>query len=917
MAAWLASTGLAHADVLAPNTWYEFSYYSIGDPTFGCDPADPDGLLCIASGGTPTVFAGPSPWTFTLAAPSSLVVIDAFQSGDRFEVFDSGASLGETSAPQPGGDCFDAPVGCFRDPHASKRTFALGAGAHSITIGVTAGGNGGGYLRIPEARDPELIALAGLASIARLARRRRRSLGLAGLVIALVGAGPGASRAGAPAPRYLGPTSSQPIALSADDAVLAVVNPDIDSVTLFDVRNGRNRFAARLATGDEPSGVALTPDGTMGFVANAASGTVTVFIDNIRNGVVFRPIAQLPVGTEPYALCMSPNGTRLYVANARSDSVSVIDVASQHVITTILGVGHEPRGLALTNDGDADDLDETLVVTSFLAEAVPGFVGSDAGGVGRVALVSTATNTVTGTVDLAGVADTGFPANGNALARIPPGGMGSFATGAYPNQLNGVAIRGARAFVPSTAASPNGPVRFDVNVQSLLSVIDLTGGVDAGHTIDLQSAVAAQTNPARRFLTQPWSIAFEHAAPVAWVVLAASDVLAKVAVDGSGVPSVALDPQPSPPGQTRVLEIPVGKNPRGVVIDSTDSRAYVANYVSRDVTVVDLTPAKESVLATFASAPQPPPDTLEGEIHVGRELFYTAIGTFDPATPGGAAITGRMSKDGWSACSTCHPFGLSDGVVWIFGDGPRRTIPLHTDFDHPNADVQRPLGWSATADEEADFELLIRNVAGGAGLLVEADGVTPAADVTPLTPLANTGRKQLAVRGVGAWTALDSFVRYGIRPPISPVSKTDPDVVAGRALFTAANCQQCHGGLQWTSGLVRYEPPPAPVQVSNGQIAAELRNVGTFDAGALDEVRQDASAPLGASGFVPASLLSAFAFEGLLLHGGGAATFDEVLQNVQHRSAGTAGVDTLANAADRQKIAAFLRSIDAATAVFP
>jgi len=90
-----------------------------------------------------------------------------------------------------------------------------------------------------------------------------------------------------------------------------------------------------------------------------------------------------------------------------------------------------------------------------------------------------------------------------------------------------------------------------------------------------------------------------------------------------------------------------------------------------------------------------------------------------------------------------------------------------------------------------------------------------------------------------------------------------------------------------------------------------------FDPGAFDEVRQDASAPLGASGFVPASLLSAFAFEGPLLHGGGATSFDEVLQNVQHRSAGTSGVDTLGNAADRQKIAAFLRSIDAAIVTFP
>ena len=48
-----------------------------------------------------------------------------------------------------------------------------------------------------------------------------------------------------------------------------------------------------------------------------------------------------------------------------------------------------------------------------------------------------------------------------------------------------------------------------------------------------------------------------------------------------------------------------------------------------------------------------------------------------------------------------------------------------------------------------------------------------------------------------------------------------------------------------------------------------------------------------------------------------ATSLDEVLHNVTHRSAGTGGVDTLTNAADRAKIVRFLLSIDAATAADP
>jgi len=158
-------------------------------------------------------------------------------------------------------------------------------------------------------------------------------------------------------------------------------------------------------------------------------------------------------------------------------------------------------------------------------------------------------------------------------------------------------------------------------------------------------------------------------------------------------------------------------------------------------------------------------------------------------------------------------------------------------------------------------------------------------------------------------------VQFGIRPPLSPVSKTDADVQAGRTLFQAANCQSCHGGPQWTVSRLDFTPPPAAAQIKDGQILAQLRPVGTFDAGALNEVNTNGVPSLvGPDGFVPASLLSLFAFPQTFFHNGAAASLTEVLDNVTHRSAGTGGVDTLAAAADRAKVVRFLESIDANTA---
>jgi YVTN family beta-propeller protein len=722
--------------------------------------------------------------------------------------------------------------------------------------------------------------------------------------------------------RFVGPTASQPLALTADDAFLAVANPDNDSVSIFDLRLDRNRKLAEVKVQREPNGVAFLPDGTKLYVANTVSGTVSVIRANIANGVIQKPTLHIPVGTEPYGLALTPNGRKLYVSNARSNSISVIDTATDTVTRTIFVV-EEPRGLAITNDGDADDNDETVYVTHFLSLPQAGRIdGQDDAKAGRVTVLSTATDTVVTGITVFPIADTGFKATGDALARIPPGDPANpanfvFTTGAYPNQLNNIAIKGNFAFIPNTGASPNGPVRFDVNTHSLLSVLNRAINVDAGQTINMHLAVKAQTATPKLFITQPWAMAFKHGADQGYVVSAASNHVVKLAVNaGTGAATVQVDPT----NTARVLQIRTGKNPRGIVVNSADTRAYVMNYVSRDVTVLNLTSTPESVLATVRSAALPLPGTLDDRIQIGKELYHTSIGEFDPATGTTTPITGRMSNNGWGSCGACHtPFATTDNVVWIFPAGPRRTIPQHTDFDQsdPARSAMRPLLWSANRDEQEDFENNIRGVSGGLGIIVLADGVTPDTNTPDLVPIANGGRNQLKVRGVGGWDAIKAFVQFGIRAPISPVSKTEPDVVAGRALFTAANCQQCHGGAQWTTARVRFTPPPAATQVVNGQLIGELRQVGTFDPTFFNEVRQNAAPPLGADGFVPPSLLSIHAFPQTFFHGGRAASLTEVMDNVTHRSAGTSGVDTLTNAADRTKVVRFLLSIDAASVPIP
>jgi hypothetical protein len=287
-----------------------------------------------------------------------------------------------------------------------------------------------------------------------------------------------------------------------------------------------------------------------------------------------------------------------------------------------------------------------------------------------------------------------------------------------------------------------------------------------------------------------------------------------------------------------------------------------------------------------------------------------------------------MSDTGWGSCYSCHPDGRSDAVTWMFADGPRQTISMESTAEHPqppgamlNANgapllpsfKQRVLNWSAVRDEIQDFELNIRGVSGGQGLIQDGQAVFN------LVPTANTGRS-------ADLDAIAAYIAFGIRAPISPLRPTnvappppDPDIAAGRALFAAANCQSCHGGPNWTRSRVDFTPPPLAETITVGQLVRFLIGVGTFNPAEFNEVRPVGTtivAAQGALGFNIPSLLSAFA-GAPYLHGGAAQTLDEVLNNVTHRSAGTGGVDTLSNAADRAKLVKFLKSIDARTLTFP
>src|SRR5262249_15121952 len=145
-----------------------------------------------------------------------------------------------------------------------------------------------------------------------------------------------------------------------------------------------------------------------------------------------------------------------------------------------------------------------------------GIEGADDGREGHVTVLDAKTNAVVGTITLPPLADTGFLSNGTTLGGVPlrtnPDGSDVFdtRTGAFPNQLRSIVIRGDRAYLPNIGASPNGPFRFNVNLQSLLNVVDVGTNADSGQTINMNSGVQNEGDATQLFITNPFAVAFDH-----------------------------------------------------------------------------------------------------------------------------------------------------------------------------------------------------------------------------------------------------------------------------------------------------------------------------------------------------------------------------------------------------------------------
>ncbi len=589
----------------------------------------------------------------------------------------------------------------------------------------------------------------------------------------------------------VGVSVSSPLALSPDGGTLWVVNPDADSVTPVDTKT--LQAGTPIAVGREPWGVAVTVSGTV-VVLNRAGGSLSLLEGKTRTDI--------PVGPEPGGVALSPSGKRAYVTVSSSDELATIDLAAKRVLKRT-PVGRLPWAIAVT--GGSSGHDETLVVTHRLARLRPG--GQEAADDGKEGWLSVV--------------------RGEEVREIalPPYAFG------FTNGLEGLALSGDRVLVTHLLNQPEAPRDFQNTVSGAVSAVSLTTDREL-----MNRRIHLNETGFSTPVNFPRAVTLSPDGETAYVVLAGSDAV--MGIDFTNPEKPAL-----------IGFWPTGKNPRGLVLARDGSRAYVMNYLSRDVSVLDLADtSRRAVLATVSVAPE----TLEPTLLRGKILFNNAT---DP----------RLSHLGWMSCGSCHLDGGVDGTTWLTPDGPRQTQPLW------NLAGTAPFHASATRDEVQDAERDIETLMGGVGL-------APGAALPDLGE-PNGGRS----------TDLDhlaKFVLEGVPIPQAPALSSLQEL-RGREMFVEAGCQRCHGGAQWTISALPLLPSESP----SPEILPALRDVGTATPNDV----------LGRRGFDVPTLLGVNT-SAPYLHDGSAQSLAAVLENPRH--------SPLLSAAQAADLLQFLRSVD-------
>jgi YVTN family beta-propeller protein len=391
--------------------------------------------------------------------------------------------------------------------------------------------------------------------------------------------------------RYLSPLE---MVSSPDGRLLYVVCQESDEVRIVDVQS--SKVIGNVQVGRMPRGIVMSPDGRQLYITNAWSDTVSV-IDTATLQVV----QTLTTGSEPSGVVTDRDGTALYVANRLSGDVSVIDLKSGQETKRLLA-GRGASYLALSSDG------KWIYCTHIYPNA--GAFRSQPNS--EITVIDTERQVVVERKPLHNVA------------------------GVFHIALSADGRLGVAAQLRPKNLIPLAHVEHGWAFGDSLTLF----GEDVGGTVQIP------IDELDRYYALPWGVAIAPDKSKIFLTTAGSQSVTVIDVP-SLLKTVRARRQPfvndlSASADYVIARIPVGHNPRGVLLSPDGKHLYVANRLDDNIAVIDTT--SDKVISTIDLGGPKNVDALRR----GERLFYTADFAFQ----------------GQFGCANCHLDATIDGLQW-------------------------------------------------------------------------------------------------------------------------------------------------------------------------------------------------------------------------------------------------------------
>jgi YVTN family beta-propeller protein len=391
--------------------------------------------------------------------------------------------------------------------------------------------------------------------------------------------------------RYLSPIE---MALSPDGRLLFVVCQDSDEVRVVDVRS--SKVISSVPVGHVPRGIALSPDNRQIYITNAWSDTVSVI-----DAATLKVVQRLPTGFEPTGIVVDRRGKTVYVANRLSGDISVIDLNTGQETKRLLA-GRGASYLALSPDG------KLIFATHIYPN--PGAFRSPPNS--ELTVIDTARQMVVERKLLHNVA------------------------GVFHVAMSADGRLGVAAQLRPKNLIPLAHVEHGWAFSDSLTLF----GQDVGGTVQIP------IDELDRYYALPWGVAIAPDKSKIFLTTAGSESVTVIDVPHL-LKVVRSRPQPFVNDLSATVDyvlarIPVGHNPRGVLLSTDGKRLYVANRLDDNIAVIDT--GNNKVISTIDLGGPKNVDALRR----GERIFFTA----------GYAFQGQFG------CANCHLDATIDGLQW-------------------------------------------------------------------------------------------------------------------------------------------------------------------------------------------------------------------------------------------------------------